>query len=81
MNRSILLGLASVVLASTANPAMAFRSDPAEGTTTASTSEQPKTVSKKRYCIVETPLGSHIPKKTCLTREQWLDRGVDLPEQ
>jgi hypothetical protein len=25
-----------------------------------------------KYCVYETPTGSHIRKKTCLTRDQWI---------
>ncbi|MEO6217562.1 MAG: hypothetical protein ABIO86_16155, partial [Sphingomonas sp.] len=28
-----------------------------------------------KYCIVDTVTGSHIQKKTCLTRKEWLAQG------
>ena len=30
-----------------------------------------------RYCVVATFTGSHVEKKTCLTRDEWLKRGFD----
>lgn len=32
---------------------------------------------EKRYCIAEAPTGSRMVKKTCLTKAQWLDQGID----
>ena len=31
-----------------------------------------------KFCIKEVPTGSRIAKKTCKTRDQWLDVGVDV---
>lgn len=31
----------------------------------------------QRYCLVETPTGSHIQRKTCKTRADWLVDGFD----
>ncbi|WP_242137676.1 hypothetical protein [Sphingomonas sp. TREG-RG-20F-R18-01] len=31
----------------------------------------------QRYCIVDTPTGSHIVYRTCKTRAQWLAEGFD----
>ncbi|OYY91046.1 MAG: hypothetical protein B7Y45_04980 [Sphingomonas sp. 28-66-16] len=33
---------------------------------------------KRRYCIVDTPTGSRIARKTCHTRSEWTDLGVDI---
>lgn len=30
-----------------------------------------------RYCIKETPTGSHITDKICKTRSEWMDQGFD----
>ena len=32
---------------------------------------------KVRYCIIEDITGSHIPRKTCKTRADWLAEGFD----
>ena len=32
---------------------------------------------RQRYCIVETPTGSHIQKKVCKSRAEWLGEGFD----
>jgi hypothetical protein len=30
-----------------------------------------------KYCVVSTPLGSHIRQKECRTRKQWMADGFD----
>ena len=35
----------------------------------------------KKYCVVDTLSGSHIARKTCLTREEWRQRGFDPLDQ
>lgn len=30
-----------------------------------------------RYCIVETPTGSHLSRRECHTRKEWMDQGFD----
>lgn len=30
-----------------------------------------------RYCIENVPTGTRIPRRTCMTRAEWLDRGFD----
>jgi hypothetical protein len=37
----------------------------------------PVASAKTRYCIVDTRTGSRIPKRTCKTRAEWLERGFD----
>lgn len=37
----------------------------------------PAEVAPKRYCVVDTPTGSHLPRKECHTRKEWLDQGFD----
>lgn len=32
---------------------------------------------KKRYCIAEARTGSRMVRKTCLTKAEWLDQGID----
>jgi hypothetical protein len=43
------------------------------------TSATPAPVSaRQRYCVRETPTGSHIQRTTCKTRSQWLEQeGID----
>ena len=74
MTKPLLLTLASAVLV-IATPIAGIAAEP-EGASPAQTS-QPKAEQKIRYCIVDTPLGTHIQKKKCLTREEWLKQGVD----
>ena len=31
----------------------------------------------KKYCIVDSPTGSRLTKKSCRTRDEWMKRGVD----
>lgn len=31
------------------------------------------------YCVVETRTGSRMPKRTCLTAEEWKAKGLDVP--
>jgi hypothetical protein len=33
--------------------------------------------SARRYCVKETYTGSRVPKKSCYTREEWLNQGWD----
>jgi hypothetical protein len=75
MTKPHLLILASAVLA-VATPIAGIAAEPEGGAAPAQTS-QPRAEQKIRYCIVETPLGSHIEKKKCLTRAEWLKQGVD----
>jgi hypothetical protein len=70
MIKPLLITLASAALAivpgvSTATP-RAGDAAPAASAAPAPTEAQPK------YCVFDTPTGSHIRKKTCLTREQWI---------
>jgi hypothetical protein len=36
-------------------------------------SDQP-TASEKKYCVVDTPTGTRINRKTCKTRQQWMSQ-------
>ena len=70
MIKPLLITLASAALAivpgvSTATP-RAGDAAPAASPAPAPAEAQPK------YCVFDTPTGSHIRKKTCLTREQWI---------
>jgi hypothetical protein len=62
---------ASPVIAAAPDPGSAPKAEaPASGTASAATSQT-------KYCVVDTPTGSHIQKKTCHTRKEWLDQGFD----
>jgi len=71
MIKPLLMTFASAVLAivpgvSSATP-RAGDAAPAASAVPAPAEAQPK------YCVLETPTGSHIRKKTCLTRDQWIN--------
>jgi hypothetical protein len=80
MIRPLLLTVASATLA-IATPIAAFASDPTADPAPAAQAAPVKATAKTRYCITEVPLGSHMQKKTCQTREEWRRQGVDLPEK
>lgn len=79
MTKSLLLTVAGAVLAA-ATPIAATASDSTSAPTTGAPAPAP-TEAKTKYCIVETPTGSHTRKKTCLTREEWLNRGQDVTKK
>ena len=64
--------LLATCLATTAVQAKEPKSPPASTATTEAPA--PKA---QRYCVEETPTGTRLPRKTCLTREEWLDKGFD----
>lgn len=68
------LGLSGAAQARDRSPASAGApATDMAATTTEAAIAKPET----RYCIVETPTGSHIQRKTCKTRGDWLKSGVD----
>jgi hypothetical protein len=75
MTKSLLLTVAGAMLAA-ATPIAATASDSTSAPTTGAPAPAP-VEAKIRYCFIEAPTGSHVRKKTCLTREQWLERGQD----
>ena len=83
MSKPILMGVAAAFCMAAASPVMAATPDP----NGAPKAEKPESgvasVGKAatKYCIVDTATGSHIPKKTCLTRKEWLAQGVDPLDQ
>jgi hypothetical protein len=79
MIRPVLLSVAGAMLAIAAIPNVASASDPRAEADSDAGAAQAK-ASARKYCIVETPSGSHMQKKTCLTRDEWLRRGVDPTE-
>jgi hypothetical protein len=75
MTKSLLLTVAGAMLAAV-TPIAATASDSTGAPTTGAPAPAP-VEAKTKYCIIETPTGSHVRKKTCLTREEWLNRGFD----
>ncbi|MEG3150000.1 hypothetical protein U1769_08885 [Sphingomonas sp. ZT3P38] len=75
MTKSLLFTVAGAMLAA-ATPIVATASDSTSAPTTGAPAPAP-VEAKTKYCIIETPTGSHARKKTCLTREEWLNRGQD----
>lgn len=64
---------AAVLVAGATAPA--YAADPTSDAPKAATVKVEKT---KRYCVVDTPTGSHIQKKICRTRAEWIARtGAD----
>ena len=69
------ISLASVP-AFAAEPATAAASGEGAKVTDVSGTPAPKTGTK--YCVIETPIGSHIRQKECHTRKEWIETtGID----
>lgn len=76
---SLAAGIASALLVA-AMPAQASAPD-AAGKGASAPSDQPaaaKPAKPTRYCVVETITGSRIEQRTCLTKKEWADRGIDI---
>ena len=65
---------AAVLVAGATAPAQA-----ADPTTGAGTAAPAKVEKPTRYCVVETPTGSHMRKKTCRTRDEWIAKTGNDP--
>jgi hypothetical protein len=82
MTNPILFVVAGVMLAATA-PVQAGTPDSPGGTVSAGTAGAGGTIPKAlpgpktKYCVVDETTGSRIPRKVCLTRQEWLGRGFD----
>ncbi|MEG3144766.1 hypothetical protein U1839_08880 [Sphingomonas sp. RT2P30] len=75
MSKFLLLSLATVAFAS---PVLAeTNAVGAKGAVNPSPAPTATAPSEQRYCVVDDQTGSHIPRKTCLTRKQWQARGFD----
>jgi hypothetical protein len=61
---------AAVLVAGATSPARA--ADPTTGAGTAAPAA--KVEKAERYCVVETPTGSHRRQKICRTRAEWIAR-------
>ena len=75
-NRNTFAGTAALfaavaLVAGAVSPAMAQGNDPSEKPASAK-AEKPK-----RYCAISGETGSIVSKRVCLTREEWLQKGVD----
>lgn len=70
MTRTTLIFAAAAALAI---PAIAS----AEPKPDASTANPATTAHAPRYCVVDTPTGSNIQRKTCKSLEAWLADGFD----
>ena len=83
MSKPILMGVVAAFCMAAAGPAMAATPNsggaPKADKPGSGAASEGKAATK--YCIVDTVTGSHIPKKTCLTRKEWLAQGVDPLEQ
>jgi hypothetical protein len=63
----------AVLVAGAAGPAYA-----ADPTTEAPAKPAAKVAKDQLYCVIDTPTGSHLRKKECHTRADWIARtGVD----
>ena len=83
MSKPILMGVVAAFCMAATSPVMAATPDPA-GAPKAEKSEAGATSVAEdttKYCVVETHTGSHISKKTCRTRKEWLAQGVDQLKQ
>ena len=75
--RTALVAITAVVLASAA-PAMAAK----KGVSPEATTAQPADPANHKYCLSETVTGapvvtgSMLPKRQCLTKDQWAAKGV-----
>lgn len=70
----------AIALVGTPAPTAAVN-DAAATTTTATTvatAPAAPRAAEKRYCIVETPTGSRMQRKTCKTRADWASTGVTI---
>lgn len=79
MSKVLLIGVAAAFCMAGASPIMAAAPDPgsAPKAETPQSDTQSAATSKTKYCVVDTLTGSHIAKKTCHTRQEWLDQGFD----
>ena len=83
MSKPILMGVVAAFCMAAAGPAMAAtpNSGAAPKAEKAESGAAPEAKAATKYCIVDTVTGSHIQKKTCLTRKEWLAQGVDPLDQ
>ena len=79
MFKMLLTAAATMVAAAAPLPALA--ATPGGANTVTASADTPAASAgpnkPSRYCVAETFTGSHVIKKTCLTRDEWLKRGFD----
>ena len=83
MSKPILMGVVAAFCMAAASPVIAATPEPA-GAPKAEKSEAGATSVAEdttKYCVVDTPTGSHIAKKVCHTRKEWLNQGFDPLEK
>lgn len=83
MSKPILMGVVAAFCMAATSPVMAATPDPA-GAPKAERAEAAATSAvgdATKYCVVDTPTGSHIAKKVCHTRKEWLNQGFDPLEK
>jgi len=78
MSKIILLAAASGMLAIVATPVTASVKNSNEQTQATGADAKP---APAKYCVVDSSTGTRIPKKVCLTRDDWLKRGFDPLEK
>jgi hypothetical protein len=71
---AVLFGLAPTTGAVAADPKDG--ATPGASATPAAKSERARSADP-RYCVLEVRTGSHITKKICKTRSEWIAEGVD----
>ena len=84
MSKSIFGAAVLVALSSTAAVASPSPEGPNANVIRSEPAEKPaSSVAKKptRYCVETVPTGSHMLRKYCHTREEWLRRGFDPLER
>ncbi|MFV0624725.1 hypothetical protein ACBY01_12060 [Sphingomonas sp. ac-8] len=77
---AVLVGVAAVAAPAYAQPRSgpaAPRTVPAPAPAESVDAPKPQTQKATRYCSNETLTGSHIAKRVCHTRDEWLGMGVD----
>ncbi|MEO9133023.1 MAG: hypothetical protein ABI240_17695 [Sphingomonas sp.] len=79
MSKAILMGVAAAFCMAAASPVLAATPDSggAPKPETVQSGTAPLSTAKTKYCVIDTLTGSHISKKTCHTRKEWLDQGFD----
>jgi hypothetical protein len=75
----IKIALAAITLLGSTVPALAKDTSNTSSTAPAASSEAGNAGEKdKRYCVKSTITGTRMATKTCLTKQEWADRGIDI---
>ena len=79
MSKPILMGVVAAFCMAAASPVMAAAPDPGAAPKAEKLESGASSAAgdARKYCVIETPTGSHVSKKTCHTRKEWLDQGFD----